>query len=188
MIKDTYYSTRDVAYLDGTYERIKKELTAHYITARKLLDAKLDLAEQYKFNAMGLKVLEDDCEPWRLIECNHLIIKNGIVVGSVLLRVNNNRPTHGNKLLLDSLSRTYELRFKTFAGCDFTVESAGLAITQTDRGPVLFNSGSGTGFSDKILERHWDEFKDQCVFTEAEINNPTRSRKWRKKVAIYKRS
>lgn len=189
MTEQIYYTDRNVYVEDGIFETIKKEMILIFLQNKALLDAKLDAAEEYTFSAKGFKVLKDSCEPIRSIEYNRLIIKNNIVVGSVILRVNNNRPTHGCNLLMDTLTRTYELRFKTFAGCDFTVESCGLAVTQVgENGPIRTNSGTITGFSDKILERHWAEFKSECTFTQGMMDQHTKLRKWTKANRIYARS
>lgn len=186
MLKQVYYSDRNVVVENGLYELIKQEMLPIYLANKALLNAKLDAAETYSFDANGFKILDEICEPIRLIECNHLIIKNDVVVGSVILRVNNNRPTHGRGFLMDCMVRTYELRFKTFAGCDFTVEGTGIAISQNgETGPLKFNTGCGTGFAESLLKRHWDEFKSDCTFTAGEIDTPNRLRKWTKLNVLY---
>lgn len=184
-IEQLYYQTRNVYNEAGLFEEVKAEFLAIYKDMRVLLDAELDKFETYKFNGMGYKVLTEDCNPIRSLECNHLIEKEGIVVGSVILRASNNYATHGQMMFGDILQRVYELRFKTFAGCDFTVESSGIAVSQRDNGPILVNSCVGTGFADKILKKHWDEFKSQCTFTAAEVSKPTKLRKWTVNQIVY---
>lgn len=185
MSTQIYTRGRNVINETGVYENIKAELITLFKANKALLDQRLDLAEEYSYSGEGFKTLTETCEPIRMLECNHLIIKNDIVVGSVILRVNNNKPTHGILMLQDCLERTYELRFKTFAGCDFTVESSGIAISQRNVGAMLINSGCGTGFADQILKRHWEEFKSLCTFTEDEIKNPTKLRTWSQRFAVY---
>lgn len=180
MKQQVYYSSRNIVKDDGVFEAVKSEFIQKFIAGKALLDAELDKVETYKYDANGFKVLEETAEPIRTLEINHLILKNDIVVGSVILRVTNKPPTHGNGLIMDCLDRTYELRFRTFAGCDFTVESAGIAISQTNKGLLKVNSPSITSFSEKILERHWQEFKSECDFTATEVANPTRKSTWSK--------
>lgn len=185
MSKLIYTRGRNVFNENGIYENIKAEFTNIFLSNKALMEVELDNAESYSFNQNGFKILEQDCEPIRMIECNHLILKDNVVVGSVILRVNNTKPTHGSRLMQDCLDRTFELRFKTFAGCDYTVESSGIAISQRNNGPLLVNTGCGTGFSDQILKRHWEEFKSSCTFTQSEIQNPTKKTKWSKQHTIY---
>lgn len=180
-----YARGRNVINQNGVYENVKAEFINIFLANKALLEQELDQAETYSFNQNGFKILDKNCEPIRMIECNHLIIKDNVVVGSVILRVNNTLPTHGNRLIQDCLDRTFELRFKTFAGCDYTVESSGMAITQRNNGVLLINSGCGTGFSDLILKRHWDEFKTNCTFTQAEIQNPTKKTLWTKLYSVF---
>lgn len=188
MTKQVYYSGRNTYPVDGVYETVKKELLGFFITNKALLDQKLDAAETYTFDSKGFKVLEGDAEPWRKIECQHLLIKDDVVVGLVILRVNNERPKHGVASMMDCMERVYELRFKTFSGCDFTVEGTGISITQRGvNGAFLYNSGSVSSFSEMLLERHWNEFKDQCTFTAAEVDKPMRSSKWSKALTTYAR-
>lgn len=180
-----YTRGRNVINESGTYEEVKAELITMFLAGKTLLEQELDQAESYSFNQNGFKILDKDCQPIRMIECNHLIIKDNVVVGSVILRANNTPATHSNRLLQDCLDRTFELRFKTFAGCDFTVESSGIAATQRNSGPILINSGCGTGFSDLLLKRHWDEFKTNCTFTQAEIQSPTKKTRWTKLHSVF---
>lgn len=187
-IKQIYYQTRNVYNNDGVFETVKAEFLDIFKNMRALLDARLDKEETYKANGLGYKVLDSECEPIRSLECNHLIEKDGVVVGSVILRVSNNFATHGERMFGDIMQRTYELRFKTFAGCDFTVESSGIAASQRDNGPILINSCVGTGFADKILEKHWAEFKAKVTFTAAEVDKPTKMRTWTKNQIIYARA
>jgi hypothetical protein len=188
MSKQVYYAGRTFGNVNGIFENVKNEFLSIFLTNKALLDAELNKKEEYLFNAEGFKILKAECEPYKSLECNHLLIVNDIVVGSVILRVSNNFATHGARLAMDSLQRTYELRFKTFAGCEFAVESSGIAVTQIDNGPMNVNSGTISGFADKILERHWAQFKDQCIFTATEIENPTKSKKYGQRHAIFARA
>lgn len=185
MSNQIYTRGRNVINENGIYENIKAEMIGIFKTNKALLDQRLDAMEEYSYNSEGFKILTETCKPIRMLECNHLIIKENIVVGCVVLRVNNNTPTHGVQMLQDCLERVYELRFKTFAGCDFTVESSGIAVTQRGNGALLINTGSGTGFSDHILKRHWDEFKSHCTFTEVEVAAPTKMRTWTQRFSIF---
>lgn len=188
MTNQLYSSSRFVTEENGEYESIKAEMSVFFKEAKKLIDAKFDTAENYKFDRGGFKILEADSEPFRMIECNHLIEKNGIVVGTVTLRGTNQRPKHDINFLQDVLEREYELRFKTWAGCDFSVESSGIAFTQFGDGPIMVNSCSVSGFHVTILRKHWDEFKSNCTFTAADLDKPTKSFKWTKRKDRFART
>lgn len=188
MTEQVYFQNRNIYNDIGTYDKIKLEFLGIFKLMRALLDAELDKAEEYKFNDLGIKILTPDCEPIRMLECNHLIIKNEVVVGSVILRASNDRPTHGDGMFQDTMTRVYELRWKTFAGCDFSIESSGIAASQRNNGPILVNSCTGTGFADNILKRHWEEFKSLATFTAAEIEEPTKKRIWTKAQMVYSRA
>lgn len=184
MIKQFYTRSRFTENVGGTFETVKKEMIEQFEAIKKLIDDAFDAEEQYVYDGEGFKTLEADCQPIRVIECTKLIIKNDIVVGSVILRGTNNRPKHDIDFLQDTLEREYELRFKTYAGCDFSVESAGIAVSQFGRGPLLINTGNIAGFNVAILERHWNEFKAEVAFSATDLLKPTKLQKWSSRYEI----
>ena len=174
MTNQIYTRNRFTVPENGVFETVLAEMRTKFEAAKTLLDAELDKHEQYDFDARGFKILTKDSKPIRKLECVHLIIKSNIVVGACIMRATNHQPTHGVNALADMLTREYELRFKTFAGADFTVESAGIAFCQRGNGPMYYNTGNVAGFNTQILKRHWDEFKTNVDFTQADIDAPTK--------------
>ncbi len=172
MIKQIYQRTRHVTSNDALFNSVAAEMLAFFNDAKLLIDDYFAPHESYEYNGNGFKTLTPDCEPVQLIEVNKLIIKDGVTVGIVILRGTNHRPNHTIDFLQDVLEREYELRFKTFAGCLNTVESAGIAFTQRGNGGIMINSANVSTLCTSILKRHWDEFKSNCAFDAAALANP----------------
>lgn len=180
----THYRNTAVVYDD--FEVIKAELIQKLQAFRRDLDPILDQVETYSFNASGVRILDKDCKPIRKLEYWLPIIKSDATVGFWMLRVNNIKPKCGVNFLLDSLERTYELRFKVFGGLITTVEAAGISVTQTSNGTLFVNSGSVDGFHIAILKNHWEEFK--ALSSGIDLTKPSKKEVYTDAKVIYARA
>lgn len=178
MTEQIYSMGRPTVKQNTLFDEIQAEMRTYFEAAKTLLDGYLDKHETYRYNKNGFKILNEDCTPVKIIEAVHLLTKNDIAVGQVIIRVRNTKPKHSVPVFIDTLERTYELRFKTFAGCDFTIESSGISMTKTGVNPIFINSCSMTGMEVMILKKHWDEFKTNCTFTEDDLKTPTKFEMW----------
>lgn len=154
-----YLVHRPVIVKQDQYEKVRLEFLELFKPLRAAVKAKMDAEEEYVIDDAYVRRLKPDCEPIRELRYSIPLEENGAVVGFVLLRATNVPHKTRIDMYNDCLERTYELRFKTFAGVLAGIESSGIAISQTNDGSLRFNTGSISFFHQDILEKNFEKFK-----------------------------